>query len=71
MFRADGIARLEDYDGAIAILNLNREHFPQSSAIYLGLAQMYEEKDDIECGDIVQRQLTPLGSELVDCLFPP
>ena len=25
-----------------------REHFPESSAIYLGLAQMYEEKDDIE-----------------------
>ena len=38
----------------IAILDLNREHFPESSAIYLGLAQTYQEKDD-ECGDIVQR----------------
>ncbi len=47
-FLADGIARREDYDAAIAILDLNREHFPESSAIYLGLAQLYEEKDDIE-----------------------
>ena len=67
---ADGIARREDYYGAIAILDLNKEHFPKSSAIYLGLAQMYEEKDD-DCGDIVQRQLPPLGSEPVDRLFPP
>ncbi len=72
MFRADGMSRREDYDGAIAILDLNREHFPKSSAIYLGLAQMYEGKDDIalviqhvekstECGDIVQRQTHERG----------
>lgn len=47
-FLAQGIAQREDYDGAIAVLELNREHFPESSAIYLGLASMYEEKDDIE-----------------------
>jgi hypothetical protein len=47
-FLAQGIAQREDYDGAIAILELNREHFPESSAIYLGLARMYEEKGDIE-----------------------
>ena len=47
-FLAQGIARQDDFDGAIAILNLNQEHFPESSAIYLGLASMYEEKGEID-----------------------
>ncbi len=43
---AQQLARRDDWDGALTILNLNKEFFPESAAIYTGIGQAYMEKGD-------------------------
>ncbi len=43
---AQQLARRDDWDGALTILNLNKEFFPESTAIYTGIGQAYMEKGD-------------------------
>ena len=40
--------RDDDWDGALAMLNLNKEFFPESAAIFTTLGQAYMEKGDDE-----------------------
>ncbi len=43
---AQQVARRDDWDGALTILNLNKEFFPESAAIYTSIGQAYMEKGD-------------------------
>ncbi len=43
---AQQLARRDDWDGALTILNLNKEFFPESASIYTGIGQAYMEKGD-------------------------
>ena len=45
---AQQLARSDDWDGALIILNLNKEFFPESSAIHTSIGQAYMEKGDNE-----------------------
>ena len=45
---AQEMMRDDDWDGALAMLNLNKEFFPESAAIFTNLGQAYMEKGDDE-----------------------
>ena len=41
---AEQLAREDDWDGALTILNVNKEFFPESSAIHASIGEAYIEK---------------------------